>query len=93
MGMETSVLLLRDKNDPTYQKNLKVLMACIEADIDLPKEIDDYFGGYGIDNDPEFPLEIDYEPREWKDAEREGCEIDIDSLPTGVKTIRFYNSW
>ena len=93
MGMSTSVVLLRDKDDPTYQKNLKVLMACKEADIDPPEEVDLYFGGYGVDNDPEFPLEIDFEPREWKDAEREGYEIGIDSLPVGVKTIRFYNSW
>lgn len=93
MGMSTSVVLLRSKDDPTYQKYLKVLLACKESDIDPPKEVDEYFGGYGIDNDPETPLEIDFEPREWSDEYAEGYEIDIDSLPKGVSTIRFYNSW
>ena len=93
MGMSTSVILLRSKDDPTYQKNLKVLTACQDAGIDPPKEVDEYFGGYGIDDDLEAPLEIAFEPREWSDESSEGFEIDIDDLPKGVKTIRFYNSW
>ncbi|MDY6862954.1 MAG: hypothetical protein SV062_08195 [Thermodesulfobacteriota bacterium] len=93
MGMSASVVLLRSKDDPVYQKYLKILMSCKEADINPPKEVDDYFGGDGIDNDPETPLEIDFNPREWSDEYAEGYEIDIDSLPKGVKTIRFYNSW
>lgn len=95
MGMSTTVVLLRSKNDPTYKKNLAVLEACKKVDIDPPKEIDEYFGGDGIDNDPETPLEIDFEPREWSNDYAQGYEIDIDidKLPKGVKTIRFYNSW
>lgn len=93
MGMSTSVVLLRDKNDPTYQQYLKVLVACKESGIDPPKVVDEYFGGDGIDNDPEAPLEIKFEPREWSNEYSTGCEIDIDSLPKGVKTIRFCNSW
>ena len=93
MGMSTSVVLLRSKEDPTYQKYLKILLACKETDIDPPKEVDDYFGGDGVDNDPETPLEIDFEPRQWSNEYAEGYEVDIDSLPEGVKTIRFYNSW
>ena len=93
MGMSTSVVLFRDKEDPTYQKYLKILLACKESGIDPPKEVDDYFGGDGVDNHPEAPLEIEYSPRKWTSGYAEGFEIDIDSLPTGVKTIRFYNSW
>ncbi len=93
MGMSTSIVLLRDKKDLQYQKNLKVLISCQEADIDPPKEVDDYFGGDGVDNDPDFPLEIEFKPREWSDEMAEGVEIDVDKLPPGVKTIRFCNSW
>ena len=93
MSMSTSVILLRDKNDSEYQKKLAVLMACKEAAIDLPKEIDEYFGGDGIDNEPETPLEIEFEARDWGDESAEGYEIDISDLPSGVKTIRFFNSW
>lgn len=93
MSMSTDITLLRDKNDPTYQKNLKVFLACKEAGATLPKEIDDYFGGWGFDNNIESPLEIPFKPREWSEGDSEGYEIDIDSLPQGVTTIRFYNSW
>jgi len=91
MEMSTLVELFRSKDDPTYQKYLKILLACQEAGIDPPKEVDDYFGGDGIDNDPEAPLGIDFEPREWRNDYAEGYEIDIDDLPKGVKTIRFYS--
>ena len=93
MGMSTSVVLLRSKEDPTYKEYLGVLLACKGAGIDPPKVVDEYFGGYGIDNDPETPLEITFEPRIWETKDATGYEIDIDSLPAGVKTIRFFNSW
>lgn len=61
MGMSTSIVFLRDKNDPQHQAKVKVLRACEEAGIDLPPEIDEYFGdGEGED----FPLEVDFEARE-----------------------------
>jgi hypothetical protein len=91
--MSTHVIFLRDKTDLQYQKFLKVLLACKEAGIDLPKEVDDYFGGDGLDNDPEEPLQMSFEPREWISDMSEGFEIDINEIPPGVKTIRFYNSW
>jgi hypothetical protein len=89
------VKLLRSKDDPTYQKYLKVLLACQEAGIDdIPKEVNDYFGGYGIDSDPEFPLEIKFEPKEWrKEDGLEGFEIRLNDLPQGVEVIRFFNSY
>lgn len=88
--------LLRSKNDPTYQKYLKVLLACQDAGIDnIPKEVDNYFGGDGIDNDPEFPLEIKFQPDEWSDVKmsRVGFEINLNNLPKGVEVIRIYNSF
>jgi len=87
--MSTHVKLLRDKSDPTYQKNLKVFLACQEAGIDPPPTIDEYFS----DGDPESPLELDFKPREWYGYSEQGFEIDLNELPPGVKTIRFYNSW
>ncbi len=92
MSMSTDVILLRGKDNPQYQKYLKVLNACIEADIPLPYDVDKYFGGEGEDN-PEFPLEIDFEADEWGEDGRAGIDIDLDTIPEGVKTIRFYNSW
>ena len=94
MGMSTYVKLLRDKDDPTYKKMLKIFLACREADTELPPVVEKYFGEDGIDAEPEAPLEIEFEAREWSDSDgREGIEIDLDELPPGVKTIRFINSW
>ena len=93
MGMSTHIRLLRDRNDSDYQKNLKVLLACKEAEVELPKEVDEYFGGFGTDANPEEPLEIEFEAREWGNDCSQGYEIDIVDLPKGVRTIRFYNSW
>ncbi len=93
MSMSSHVVFLRDRNDPQYQKFLKVLLACREAGIDLPERVDDYFGGEGVDSDPETPLQTPFEPREWSGNMSEGFEINIDEIPAGVKTIRFFNSW
>ena len=45
MSMSTHVVGFVSSDDPTYKKHLKVLMACIEADVNnLPKETAEYFG-------------------------------------------------
>ncbi len=94
MSVTVHVVLLKDENDDQYQKYLAVLNACIAADIDnMPAEIDEYFGGDGIDNDPAFPLKIDFKPNEWHNEAMEGCDIDVRQLPEGTKTIRVYVSW
>ncbi len=90
MGMSTHVVFLRSKDDEQYQKYLKVFLACVEANTDLPKEVNEYFG---VDGEIEAPLEVAYKPREWHNEYAEGFEIDVDEIPKGVKTIRFYNAW
>ena len=88
--MSCYVTLLRDKDNPVYQKYLKILMACKAADIDPPPEVDRYFGGDGIDNDPEAPLEIDFTPKDWSDGDCEDFEFSLNELPEGVDRIRVY---
>lgn len=92
MGMSTHVVFLRDKEDKQYKEYLAVFLACKKAKVALPDEINDYFGD---DSGPEYPLEIDADDylREWGNDYSSGYEIDIDKIPEGVKTIRFYNSW
>lgn len=90
MGMSTHVMLLRDSNDPEHQKKVKVLQACLEANVDVPEEIEKYFD---YSDDPDQGLIIPFKAREYNGRESMGVEIDIDELPEGVKTIRFVNSW
>ena len=88
MGCSLNVTFLRDKNDQTYKKMLSVFKSCIDAEIEIPEQVDLFFGGDGIDNEIEYPLEVQFNPREWRDDYSEGFEIDVDEIPNGVKTIR-----
>ena len=90
MSMSTEVVFLRDKNGKKHQAMLKVLRACVEGGIDTPAEVDNYFGG---DDNEDYPLEVNFKAREWISEYGNGYELDIDEIPEGVKTIRFYNSW
>ena len=90
MGMSTYIKLLKDGNSPDHQAKVAVLSTCLSAGVTIPEEISDYFDG-GQDED--FPLEISFKARRWEQYDSEGYEIDINDLPDGVKTIRFYNSW
>lgn len=91
MSMSTHVVLLRSPDDPHYKNMLGILRAYEKAKMNPPQEIYDYFGG---ELNPDYPLEIEFEPTPWQDDfSRQGFEIDLDDLPEGVKTIRFYNSW
>lgn len=95
MGMSSKVTGFVSAEDPTYKKHVKVLRACLEAGVsNLPKETAEYF-------DNEWPeeylieekLKVNIPHREYRAEMQEGFEIDIDSIPEGVKVIRFVNSW
>ena len=88
MGPTVSVLFLRDKNNEEYQKKLKVFKSCLDAGVEIPKEVDDYFGGKGKENNIEEPLHVDFGAFDY-DPDK-GYEIDVDDIPSGVKTIRFF---
>jgi hypothetical protein len=88
--MSTYIMLLRDRNDPEHQKKAAVLDACLEAGVDIPKAIEEYFDG---SDDPDTGLIIPFSAREYKGEYEEGLEVDISELPEGVKTIRFVNSY
>ena len=83
-------------NDPTYLKHRKVLIACLEADInELPKETAKYFGSKYPDKCLlEEKLEVEIKAEEWRDnISSRGYEVYIKDLPQGVEKIRFCNSW
>ncbi len=88
MGTSIGVQFLREK-DEKYTKYAEIFKACKENNISIPKEIDEYFGGYGVDNNLEERLEVEFEPREFNKDYQSGYEIDIEEIPEDVKTIRF----
>jgi len=89
MSMSTHVIGFKPP-DEKWNKMKAIYDACEVAGVPIPSEVDDFFDGEGPDP---AGVEVKLTPREWQDDMRQGYEIDIDSLPKGVKTIRFYNSW
>jgi hypothetical protein len=94
MGMSQYVKAYISDTDSTYQKQAKVLRACLEAEISLPEETAKYFGS----KEPEEyllyeKLEIEIPKTYFSEDGIEGFEISVKDLPVGVHKIRFINSW
>lgn len=96
MGMSTHIQAYINDDDVTYRKHAKVLKACAEAEISLPKETAEYFNVsvqesslYLLDE----KLEIEIPFSEYSDDSSEGYEILIKDIPQGTYKIRFTNSW
>lgn len=89
MGMSTHVVGFRPPDDD-WKKMKAVYDACTAAGVDPPREVSEFF-----EDGPPDPagVEVKLSPREWVADGRSGYEVDVDTLPPGVKVIRFYNSW
>jgi len=95
MGMSTSIVGFVSPDDEIYQKQVKVLEACINAGIsELPKETAAYFGGkYAEPYLIEDKLTTDIIIHEYNSDYENGYEIIVSEIPEGVHKIRFTNSW
>lgn len=104
MGMSTHVVGIRNL-DGKFKNMLAVKNACVQAGIDFPLEVIEYFEANGVsefdmhmeDEDlADEMVTIDINEEAWSSYQREmrdGCEIDITKLSPEIKAIRFYNSW
>jgi len=95
MGMSTHVVGFISPDNELYQKHLKVLRACIDAEVsELPKETAEYFGcEYPEEYLIEEKLETHVPVHEYGADMQEGYEIIVSEIPKGVHTIRFVNSY
>ena len=95
MGMHSYVEFLRTKDNEHYKRMLKIKHACDEAEIDPPEEVDEYFGGDGVDNRDEYPLEVSGRDiaTEYHAEMIDGYEVKVSDIPEGVEVIRFCNSY
>jgi hypothetical protein len=73
-----------------WQQMKAIWDACVAAQVRVPDEVINFFGG-----EPPDPrgVEVTIPVREWKDGDSEGYELDLADIPVHVKTLRFYNSW
>ena len=98
MSMSTHIEAFIPDTDPDYQRHKKVLLACADADVSLPKETADYFGEEGpeeylLDEKLEQELKEGVHYSKWHKNSSAGFEVDLTKLPKGVTKLRFYNSW
>ena len=89
MGMSMHVIGFAPPDD-VWKRHKAVWDACKAAGVDAPAETGRFFGYQ--DPDPSG-VEKDIPHREWQDDMRDGFEIDVASIPEGIKSIRFYCSW
>ncbi len=97
MGMSTHILAFTPDTDAEYQKHKKVLLACRDADVSLPKETEGYFGSNDTSDETleerlRVPLEVGIDYIKYTTEDSEGYEVDLTRLPKGVTKIRFYNN-
>lgn len=101
MGMSTHVVGLRSADNSQYRRMIGVVEACAEADVPLPDLVQRYFGSeaegapadWVLEHHLEAPLEVELPSKEWGNQSSAGVEVAVSDIPSGVTTIRFYNSW
>jgi hypothetical protein len=79
-----------------FDKMIEIKEKCEELEIELPEQVKKFFGNYYgetkecIEAETLFQ-EIPY--TKFSNSYQEGFEIDVDKIPSNIKTIRFYCSW
>lgn len=96
--MSTHIYGFVPDTDETYQRMKKVLLACDEADMELPEAAAKYFGAKYpdvslLEEKLEVKLKNGVHYKDYNGDMQEGFEVDIDKLPKGVTKIRFVNSY
>ena len=80
--------------DEQWKKMKAAWDACKSAGVDPPLEVHEYFDGDDPGDAPGIEVDIlSKATRKWQDDSREGFDVDVSALPSGVRYIRFYCSW
>lgn len=93
MGMSTHVIGFRPP-DAKWKKMKAIYDSCIEAEIDVPDEVDEFFDGEPPD---ERGIQIDLQKtgciKKYKGDMVDGYEVEVAKIPKDVTFIRVYNSY
>jgi hypothetical protein len=91
--MSTHIVALRKPEGDKYVKMKAAYEACEAAGIPIPIQVMEFFRG----RTPAEALMVDLDDgpgvREYITESHQGWEVDLKSLPPGIDTIRFFNSW
>lgn len=92
------------KPDEKHKKIMAVVKSCYDAEIELPREVNNYFRNSDLfECSAEYILEeakygilkdIPQDAIENYSADMcEGIDVDLEKLPSGIHKIRFYTSY
>lgn len=92
MGMSTYVVGYRAP-DAEWKKKALAWVACIDAGVEPPDELEEFFDGQDPSEQDGCEVSIRKATTEWSGDGKAGLELDLEKLPPGVKIVRFVNSW
>jgi hypothetical protein len=88
--MTTYVVGIKPPNEE-WKKMKAIYDSCENGDVIVPDEVDDYFNNEPPD---EKGVIVELKEEEWSDGDMStGIEVSLDTVPKGVKIIRFINSY
>lgn len=93
MGMSTFIIGFRPP-DKRWKEMKKIWDSCDKANIEQPKEVDEFFDGEEPDaSGVKIELEGTEAVQDYDEENGSGFQVDISKLPKDLKLIRFYNNW
>lgn len=93
MGISIHVEAVRPP-DEKWKAMKKAYEACEAAGIEVPKEVQEFFGYEEPDtNGVVVPIENTMAVGSFEDDGRQGFTVEIDKLPPDVKIVRFWLSY
>ena len=92
MGMSTHVVGFRPP-DEQWERMKLIWETCEEAGIPIPKEVDLFFDGESPEDKFGQEIKLGIAVTKYVADMRDGYDIDVSKLPTGVWIVRVYNSY
>lgn len=86
--MTMHVVGFSEGSSDEYIAKANAYFACLNAGIEIPSELVEYFGGQPPQIEDGIEVEIPSSP--WSDETNSGVEIDPGAVPNGVRKIRFF---
>jgi hypothetical protein len=80
------------KPDEQWLKMKAVWDTCTEAGVVIPHTVKEYFD-FDEPNEQEFAMSLHTLATKYENSNEVGYEIEVDNIPSNVKTIRFYVSF
>lgn len=94
MGMTMHFIGLEEPSDTT-KKMFKAKAFCDAEGLSYPEEVKEFFKTFGESTTEGEMITLDLTRigRLFRGEKDAGYEIDVEQIPKGIKTLRFYNSW